>query len=372
MPKPHVRHQLIRPSSDLIGGRLHPFLGPAPPQPINSGCHKIDKIDQGTARDPPAFLGYTLVFILLVMCIGINSKHILHIEKARYNFMLSIGDFSRLGQVTVRTLRHYDELGLFKPAHIDPFTGYRYYTIDQLLHLNRILMLKDLGFTLEQIAHLLNDHLSAAYIHAMLIAKQAELQRELDESRVRLERVEARLRQLAQEGDLPNYAVIVKTVEPIKICSVRQLVPSIMVMPHYRTELFGQLYGWLAERGIASHGSELAIYHNAEYTETNIDMEAAIIADAASAERCKPAVTTRTGIAMRELPGAQNMASVIHQGQPKDVGQAMIALYTWIAENHLATNGPYRELHLYGRELDLKTREPVTIEIQIPVTTTIK
>jgi DNA-binding transcriptional MerR regulator len=71
--------------------------------------------------------------------------------------MFKIGDFSRFSRVTVKMLRHYDEIGLLKPARVDPFTGYRYYTADQLPRLNRIIALKDLGFTLEQIGSLLDD-----------------------------------------------------------------------------------------------------------------------------------------------------------------------------------------------------------------------
>jgi DNA-binding transcriptional MerR regulator len=67
--------------------------------------------------------------------------------------MIKIGDFSKLSQATVKALRLYDEMGLLKPARVDNFTGYRYYSADQLPRLNRILALKDLGFSLEQIAH---------------------------------------------------------------------------------------------------------------------------------------------------------------------------------------------------------------------------
>jgi DNA-binding transcriptional MerR regulator len=67
--------------------------------------------------------------------------------------MFKIGDFSNLTRVPVRTRHYYDEIGLFRPQHVDPFTGYRYYSFEQLPRLNRILALKDLGFALEQIAH---------------------------------------------------------------------------------------------------------------------------------------------------------------------------------------------------------------------------
>jgi len=71
--------------------------------------------------------------------------------------MFKIGDLSKLGQVSVRMLRHYDQFGLLKPDHIDKFTSYHYYTANQLAHLNRILFFKDLGFSLQQIKELLSN-----------------------------------------------------------------------------------------------------------------------------------------------------------------------------------------------------------------------
>ncbi|MBI5828307.1 MAG: MerR family transcriptional regulator, partial [Chloroflexi bacterium] len=82
--------------------------------------------------------------------------------------MFRIGDFSKLGQVTARTLRLYDELSMLRPTQIDQFTDYRYYTIEQLPRLNRILALKDLGFSLEEIADLLNGKVKEDRLYEML------------------------------------------------------------------------------------------------------------------------------------------------------------------------------------------------------------
>jgi len=118
--------------------------------------------------------------------------------------MIKIGDFSRISRVPVKTLRYYDEVGLLKPVEVDRFTGYRYYSLDQLSRLNRILALKDLGFSLEQIAQLLDENLPAAQIRGMLRMKQAELQDRVREEQERLARVEARLRQIEQEGSFSH------------------------------------------------------------------------------------------------------------------------------------------------------------------------
>ncbi|MEM7714814.1 MAG: helix-turn-helix domain-containing protein, partial [Cyanobacteria bacterium P01_A01_bin.68] len=136
--------------------------------------------------------------------------------------MLKIGDFSKLSQVTVKALRLYDQLGLLKPADIDEFTGYRYYSVQQLPQINRILAFKDLGFSLEQIAKLLDDNLPPAEIRGMLRLKQAELELHLLAEKERLSRVEVRIKQIEQENNMSNYEVVLKTVQPIKVASIRE------------------------------------------------------------------------------------------------------------------------------------------------------
>jgi DNA-binding transcriptional MerR regulator len=88
--------------------------------------------------------------------------------------VIKIGDFARLIQVSVVTLRHYDEIGLFKPAVVDRQNGYRYYSVAQLPRLYRILALKDLGFSLEQIDKVLSG-LTLEQLRGMLKMKQAEV-----------------------------------------------------------------------------------------------------------------------------------------------------------------------------------------------------
>ena len=102
------------------------------------------------------------------------------------NNMLKIGEFSRLSQVTVKTLHHYDELGLIKPAHIDSITSYRFYTVEQLPRIHRIIALKELGLSLEQIGIMLNEELPTEQIRGMLKLKQGEIQQNVREARRQL------------------------------------------------------------------------------------------------------------------------------------------------------------------------------------------
>lgn len=128
--------------------------------------------------------------------------------------MFRIGDFSQLGHVSVRTLRHYDELGLLKPAEVDPLTDYRYYTIEQLSRLNRIVALKDLSFSLKEIRSLLEKDVSLGDLRRMLEHKQAELTQQLQTESARLARLQVRLKHVELEDAPLGFDVTLKQVPP--------------------------------------------------------------------------------------------------------------------------------------------------------------
>lgn len=133
--------------------------------------------------------------------------------------MFKIGDFSKLGQVSVRMLRHYDKLGLLTPSHTDRWTGYRYYTIDQLSRLNRIVALNDLGLTLQQISELLQDDNSVSVdrLRGMLTMRKAQIAQELAEKQMQLTGVEARLRQIEQAGQPSPYESVLRPKSSISV-----------------------------------------------------------------------------------------------------------------------------------------------------------
>jgi DNA-binding transcriptional MerR regulator len=277
--------------------------------------------------------------------------------------MFKIGDFSRLGQVSVRMLRHYDDLGLLKPSHVDQWTDYRYYTIEQLPRLNRILALKDLGIPLEKIADLLHHDMPLEQLKSLLCSKQAELNLEIQETQARINRLSARLDQLEHDGQNSDYDVIVKSVPACYLASARYIVPMVSDMPKYRGMLIEQLYSWLSKSKIKPIGYEIMLYHVSEYSETDIDMEFAI----AIPESTKPITNqAETSIIMRQLPAAQ-VASVFHNGMVWDVTQAIAALFTWIGTNGYISSGEIREIHLFGSETRKVRDETVVMELQIPI-----
>ncbi|MET1051935.1 MAG: helix-turn-helix domain-containing protein, partial [Mycetocola sp.] len=108
--------------------------------------------------------------------------------------MFTIGEFASIGRVSVRMLRHYDEIGLLPPARVDPFSGYRYYTGAQFHDLNQVVTLKELGFTLEDVATIVHGGLGPDAVHAMLLHRRAELATQLELDTARLNRLDAHIR----------------------------------------------------------------------------------------------------------------------------------------------------------------------------------
>ena len=270
--------------------------------------------------------------------------------------MFKIGDFSKLSQVSVKTLRYYDELDLLKPMEVDRFTSYRYYSADQLPRLNRILALKDLGLTLEEIGALLVDGLPAAQIRGILRLKQVEASERVEEERARLSRVEARLKQIEEEGKMPTYEVVVKKVPAMRVASVRDTIPTYS----QQDSLWGELESYLGQNEIHPAGPCFTLYHDAEYKERDVDAEA-----------CEPVGLATHGkgrVVVRELPAVESMASVVHKGTFGTLDQAYQAILSWIQANGYRVVGSDREVYLHTSNGPARQDDPSYVtEVQIPV-----
>jgi DNA-binding transcriptional MerR regulator len=140
--------------------------------------------------------------------------------------VFAIGDFARHGRVSVRMLRHYDAIGLLRPAHVDPHTGYSSYHAGQLAELNRIVALKELGFTLEQVHAMSDERIDLDAARNMLALRRAELESTLAAAARRLDHVEARLRALELDGALPAHEVVVKPLPATRLVELRSTAES--------------------------------------------------------------------------------------------------------------------------------------------------
>jgi predicted transcriptional regulator YdeE/DNA-binding transcriptional MerR regulator len=274
--------------------------------------------------------------------------------------VLKIGEFSKLTHVTVKTLRHYSQVGLLMPAHIDRFTGYRYYVLQQLPRLNRILALKDIGFSLQEIADILRADVTMEQMSALFSAKQSEMQQRLKVEQSRLDRIEMRLKQIEQEGKTPEYDLLIKCVPNMDVIAIREIIPDAADVPQRREQLHSELTAWIRQKGLKADSHWLAITYNHEYSETNVDLEVAI--PLAAPSKRVPDPTER--VALRTLEGRRAMVSVLHVGKRAVLSRAYAELINWIQSNGYIPDGPYRELMLKEDEPDADTN---LIEVQLPV-----
>jgi DNA-binding transcriptional MerR regulator len=178
--------------------------------------------------------------------------------------MLKIGEFSRLSQVTIKTLHHYDELGLIKPAHIDPITNYRFYTVEQLPRIHRIMALKEMGLSLEQIGIMLEKELSTEEMRGMLHFKQAEIQQEMREAQRQLSMVEFRLRMIEAEINFPELDVVMKRLEPLRVLSFfdrTEVALSLENALAHRERVAGILKKAIADGVIQHTGIVIDVFH---------------------------------------------------------------------------------------------------------------
>jgi DNA-binding transcriptional MerR regulator len=179
--------------------------------------------------------------------------------------MFSIGEFGRHGRVSVRMLRHYDAIGLLRPACVDPVSGYRFYQASQLADLNRIVALKELGFTLQQVQAILEEKVSAAELRGMLKLRRAEIHAQIEVETARLARVEARLLTIEDEARLPADGVVIKRLAPVRVAELTGVAAG--YEPEAITPVIQRLYRdlWqqIATAGIRTAGPGVAYYEDA-------------------------------------------------------------------------------------------------------------
>jgi DNA-binding transcriptional MerR regulator len=234
--------------------------------------------------------------------------------------VFSIGDFAKLGRVSVRMLRHYDSLGLLVPAQVDAGSGYRSYRAEQLRRLNRILALKDLGFTLQQVQSILDEKLGAEELRGMLRMRRAQLQEQLTADAARLTSVEARLRTIEREGRMSTDDVVVKPVPPARVAELTAVAASY-------------------EGGVRMAGPPIAYYDPAP-----AESAEAVTVHAAATVAVEP--DAGYDFAVLDLPELPSAATIVHHGSMDEADRSMHTLAQWIDDNGYKMEGYAREVCL--------------------------
>lgn len=263
--------------------------------------------------------------------------------------MFRIGDFARLGQVSIKTLHHYDEMGLLRPALVDRDTAYRYYSADQLATLHRILTLKTLGFSLQEIADALGDARSAMPLDDILRKKVEEAQQTISREQVRVARIEAWLRS-SEENVMPKYDVVLKTLEPQLVASIRVRMEGANL-----GALFGEVAEYIRAQGAKEAGPGMILYH--------------AIDEGLEAETAFPISSALAGtdrIRVYELPRVENAACLVYKGTHEAMGEASRTIARWIEYNGYRISGANRVVFLEC-EAEESNPDVCVVETQFPV-----
>ena len=273
--------------------------------------------------------------------------------------MFSIGEFARHGRVSVRMLRHYDAIGLIRPACVDPASGYRSYQASQLDDLNRVIALKELGFTLQQVQAILEEKVSAAELRGMLKLRRAEIQASIEAETTRLARVEARLLTIEDGARVPADGVVVKRLAPVRVAELAGVAAG--YEPEAITPVIQPLYHDLWQRlcsaDIPAAGPAVAYYEDTP--QGGILVHAAVPV-------AVPVPAPVEGVSLADLPEVGSAAAIIHHGSMDDVLPTGQALARWIDANGYRSAG-------YAREVTLNWSpdpEQWVTELQLPIDTT--
>lgn len=274
--------------------------------------------------------------------------------------MFRIGEFSKIAQVPASQLRYYDEIGLFTPIQTDPETSYRYYSVQQLAALNRILALKDLGLLLEQIKRLVEEEVSPEEIRGMLALRKAQIEQTLQSEAMRLQAVELRLQQLERQGQLQDDDVVLKPLPAQPFLSLRQTC-------HELSETFAIVSGMsqavLTQVKPETLGRFAAVIHSEVYDIHDLDIEFGFLLN----HHLDAQIPLSDGLVMkvRELPSIETAVTSIRFGGPEKGLSCYNAIGIWAETNQYQLMMPGREVFIVPPQIGHESE--MVVEIQFPV-----
>jgi len=268
--------------------------------------------------------------------------------------MYTIGNFSKINLISTKALRIYDEMGLLKPENVDKFTGYRYYSSSQLPRMHRILALKGMGFSLNEIKTVIDDEKT---IHLLLESKLRETMNDIRNNKVKLLNIRGYLE--AMEGDnFMNQDVIIKKLPECIVYSKRMIVPDY-------DSYFSEIPAIGEEVKKANPSLKCAvpeyciiIYHDDEYKDTNMDIE--------YCEAVTEFGNETDTIKFKKLEAVPEAACLLHKGPYETLHISYQKLYKWMEQNGYERSMPDRESFIDGI-WNKENPEDWLTEIQIPI-----
>ncbi len=261
-----------------------------------------------------------------------------------------IGLFSKINRVTIKALRHYDEIGLLPPAFIEETTGYRYYTSAQLPLLHQILALRDMGFTLDEIKQVQGG----VPEKDLLQKKRLEIIKKIAADTLRLAQVESYLAK--KDVDTSDYHIILKDLPEVIVASMRTVIPSYDAL----FDVVPPMGAEMERLGCVCAVPEYCfnIYHDGEYRETDVDVE---ICEAVTEKKTDSEMLT-----FKVINRVEHAACVLHKGPYEGFPNAYNAVLKWVENNGYAIIDNPRESYIDGLWNKDSAQDWLT-EIQFPV-----
>ena len=241
--------------------------------------------------------------------------------------MLKIGEFSKLSRISIRMLRHYDELGLLTPETTDPFTGYRYYSEAQLFTAGRINTLKAMGFRLCDAAEVLRCWEDREALERCLLSRREAARLQAEEAAERLRLLDTALERLRKDEPM-QYDVTVKTIPERHVASVRQIIPN------YDQE--GSLWSIFLRETAGLHIQNgdpclcAALFHDGDYKESDVDVEVQ--------KTVKGTYPDTEHVKFKTVPAVQ-VASAVCKGSYDQISAVNAAVASWVEDNGYAFDG---------------------------------
>jgi len=263
--------------------------------------------------------------------------------------MFRIGEFARLLGVSVRTLHHYEDLGLLRAARTEA-NGYRVYSAAHLQRMQRIVALREMGFSLERIKQVV-DGLPPGQFTCLLRAQYADLQQEHARLGEQLRRLEAHLM------EAPVYQPKIQSTPAQRVASTKGMARNYKNVSQPMQDLCRQVYAHLAAVGAKCTGPHIVIWSGdyGEMDEFELEYAVPISEDIDSSDTVR----------VYTLPATPLMGAVRHDGSYEQLDEAYAALAAWLDQNHYTRNGPLREVYVhYGGKDETKH----ITEVHVPVT----
>ena len=264
--------------------------------------------------------------------------------------MLQIGEFSKICQVSIKTLHYYDKIGLLAPAEVDRFTGYRYYKMEQIDTMNYIQRLKRYGFSLEEIQHLITISDKKELLDKLGQQKE-KLVREQQEMAIILKELQTHISVFERTGDImtyqKGYTVEIKNSPAMNILTRRALMG---------VDEFGKYYGMLFERAPKEHvtptGRNGARYYDEEFNHESSDIEVFIEIQ----EKDKADMVLEP----------MECAMTVHRGGYSTLSEAYGAIVNWMTGNGYEYAGAPFDLYIKG-PFNTASPEDWETEVYFPI-----